>query len=152
MKIYSQAELKEMGGAQIETKHVIKRIHRWETCSGPGPSGLRPDHLRAVLSAPGGAGVLTTWSRRWARCLVPVAVAAQFAGYVTAPLNKQGGGIRPIAMGELLPKLAAGSAVEALEADIMRAMNEEVRERGELCGSSRPAAEAGAQYIMLRYI
>ena len=79
---------------------VSDRIHRMRVGAQPGGSGMRTGHIKALPLAPGGAGLAQQWGQRWAACSLPAAVAAPFIGLVARPLDKGGGKVRPIFLGE----------------------------------------------------
>jgi hypothetical protein len=74
--------------------------------SAPGPSGLRPCHLKDCIRRPGSAGSLlpplTAFVRRAAAGLLPAPMAPWLCAAKTIPLRKKDGGIRPIAVGDTL--------------------------------------------------
>ena len=80
----------------------------------PGPSGWRNSHISLMARRPDGPECLTEWIRMWAQSTVPVDCAAQLTQAVNMPLNKDSTweGVRPIALGEALLKLAEAVAVD----------------------------------------
>ena len=89
---------------------VEKMVKKFRRGSAPGPSGLRPEHLRVCLQA-------APWRRQRAlqsltslvNCMTAGGVPSQVAPYLCgAHLHgalKKDGGIRPIAVGNLLRRL-----------------------------------------------
>ena len=78
--------------------------------TGAGPTGLRAQHLKdAVRSAHGDEAIeqLTALSNLLARGDAPEPLAQHLAGASLMALSKPGGGIRPIAVGEVLRRLVS---------------------------------------------
>ena len=77
--------------------------------AGAGPSGLSPDALLQGLAIHGGpfAEAVAAVVHRIAQGAVPPEVRPYFFGAQLAALEKKGGGVRPIAAGETLRRVAA---------------------------------------------
>ena len=79
--------------------------------SAPGPSGLRPCHLRDCMSRPGQASslllALTTLVTAAVEGLLPLGLAPLFFWCASnlIPLSKKDGGMRPIAVGDTIHRL-----------------------------------------------
>ena len=91
---------------------VRKEIFNLRTGTSPGPSGMRPEHLRLAM---GEAGSQTAFNVAdlvdlMLGGLVPSSLAT--AGLVGIP--KEDGGLRPIAYGEVLRKVAARMTLAAM--------------------------------------
>ena len=87
----------------------LTAIQGFPSGSAPGPSGLRPSHLKDCLKRAGSISALKVGLRKFVqaaisghlpRALHPVLCAANLI-----PLNKKDGGIRPIAIGDTLRRL-----------------------------------------------
>ena len=72
---------------------VTAAIESFDSSSGPGPSGLRPAHLKDILKST---------RRRFSSDSMRLFTAARLVA-----LPKSDGGSRPIAMGDTLRRLAA---------------------------------------------
>ena len=76
--------------------------------SAPGPTGLRAQHLHDALTAGHKGPVveqLTLVANLLARGAAPAALAPSVAGAGLVALQKPGGGVRPIAVGEVLRRV-----------------------------------------------
>ena len=96
-------------------------MHSFAHASAPGPSGLRPDHVRESLSTAHGDEVLvhlTTVCQLLARGEAPRCLAAHFAGATLHALPKKSGGVRPIAVGETLRRLVGKLLCQAVREDV----------------------------------
>ena len=78
----------------------------------PGASGTRPGHLKCLLLVPGGSAAFHQWVHRFCNRQLPPAMLEPFMHYMARPLDKGGGKVRPIVLGELLVKLALGCLVD----------------------------------------
>jgi hypothetical protein len=89
---------------------VKDAITSFPRSSAPGPSGLRASHLQDALRRPGrGAPLVSALARfchMWAHGLIPEEMAPVLCGANLTPLRKKDGGVRPIAVGEVLRRLA----------------------------------------------
>ena len=113
------------------TMHVGERpvsdgIHRMHAGAQPGGSGTRTGHIKALLLAPGSAGLAQQRCQRWAACSLPAAVVVPFMGLVARPLDKGGGKVRPIVLGEVLAKLALSSTIDAPKGKFDEALTAEL--------------------------
>ena len=100
-------DLPQLSFSQVEVEKAMRRFRRG---SAPGPSGLRPEHLKVSLqSAPGrrerALASLTRLVNVMAAGGVPAEVAPFLAGARLHAALKKDGGIRPIAVGNLLRRL-----------------------------------------------
>ena len=88
--------------------------------SAGGPDGLRPQHLKDLISASAGdAGVrlltrLTEFSNLCLTGHVPADLQPVFCGASLCALNKKDGGIRPIPVGRTLRRLVAKAACKVV--------------------------------------
>ena len=96
-------------GARINVRDLQRTLHSFPAGSAAGPSRLSPRHLAQLLEAPGsllGAAVLLLITAIADGKVPPEAVECVFASRGVA-LAKVGGGIRPLAAGDVLRRIAA---------------------------------------------
>ena len=97
----------------VSEEDVRKAINSFRPGSAGGPDGLRPGHLKTLLShssAEAGVNLLTTLTdfvNAILRGEVPDFAVSTFFGATLCALTKKDGGIRPIAVGNTLRRLAA---------------------------------------------
>ena len=100
-------------GSELRVKQVLKALRSFKPLSAPGPSGLRASHLseafdvhtlepkRALKEA------LLQWTLLTARGELPQWSGPWVAAARLIPLEKPGGGLRPVAVGEVLRRLTS---------------------------------------------
>ena len=100
--------------APCRVRTVRRRTRVLRAGAEPGPSGWRNSHISMVVRRPQGAECLARWTRLWAQCSLPAACACLWTQAIIIPLNKdaEGDGVRPIALGEALLKLAEAITVD----------------------------------------
>ena len=98
---------------------VVKAALKFNKGSAGGPSGLRPEHLRVVLQSSNArrdsaAVSLTRLLNNMMAGKVPPLVAPYLCGALLHAGLKKDGGLRPIAVGDLLRRLASKCAAAAV--------------------------------------
>ena len=98
---------------------VVKAALKFRKGSAGGPSGLRPEHLRVVLQSTNtrrdsAAVALTRFLNQMMAGKVPAIVAPYLCGARLHAGKKKDGGLRPIAVGELLRRLVSKCAAAAV--------------------------------------
>ena len=102
---------------------VRKKVEGFPTGSAAGASGTRPQFLKDILScsnkAVGDAALstLTRLTNHMVAGLAPRVLAPFIAGAPLMALVKQGGGLRPIAIGETIRRLVSKCCCEATSED-----------------------------------
>ena len=97
---------------QATIEQVFEAIKSFPPSSGSGPDGIRPSHLLNMTSKGSGAAgerlkaSLTSLCNLVLRGEVPASVRPLFFGASLCALAKKDGGIRPIAVGNALRRLA----------------------------------------------
>ena len=97
----------------VSEEDIAHSIRSFPNRSAGGPDGLRPQPLKDLIgaSAEGGRRVflqaLTSFTNLVLEGKTPLTVCPTFFGASFIALNKKGGGVRPIAVGLSLPRLAA---------------------------------------------
>ena len=105
----------EVSPLSITLLEVEKSVKKFRRGSAPGPSGLRPEHVKAALKAPPNrsdkalAG-LTKLVNGMLAGKVPATVAPYLCGARLHAAMKKDGGLRPIAVGNLARRITAKCA------------------------------------------
>ena len=100
------------GPAVLSASEVFQAVKHFKAGSAPGPSGLRAEHLKEAVGRSQGNGLaclasLTGVLNKMSAGLMPEEVAPYYCGAnLFAALKKQGG-IRPVAVGEVLRRLCS---------------------------------------------
>jgi len=103
-----------------ETEDILKAI-----TSFPGPSGLRAAHiseaLACVVAGPAGdlEEALERLIHRCASGYLPLAVTPCFATARLIPLGKRGGGVIPIAVGEVFRRLVGKVLIRGAQQEVV---------------------------------
>ena len=98
---------------QVQADTVLSCVNSFPIASAPGRSYLRPEHLKEALKCPAisnGQDLLDKLTRLINLLISgkpPVSFAEYFCGARLIALKKEKGGVRPIAVGEILRRLAA---------------------------------------------
>ena len=99
------------GDHDLTPKQVLRELRSFKPMAAPGPSGLRHTHLPEATDAPSPAdkkrfkNLLVRWVQDSASGDLPSWCAPWLAGAKLIPLLKPCGGLRPIAVGEVLRRL-----------------------------------------------
>ena len=102
---------------------VRKKVEGFPTGSAAGASATRPQFLKDIISCPNTAvgeaalAALTKLTNHMAAGLAPRELAPFIAGAPLMALLKQGGGLRPIAIGETIRRLVSKCCCEATVED-----------------------------------
>ena len=97
----------------VSEKEIVRAITSFPNDSAGGPDGLRPQHLKDVTGpiTNGGAQALISALSRFVTVVlqgkIPMSICPFFFGASLMALTKREGGIRPIAVGCTLRRLAA---------------------------------------------
>ncbi len=100
---------------RVGVKRVREALKSFAPRSAPGPSGLRPEHLKHALSGDNFKdleGLLTSFVNRFLSGSIPLFIMPFLSSARLIPLLKKQGeaDIRPVAIGETLRRLAAKCA------------------------------------------
>ena len=107
----------------ISEQEVLKALKSFPSASAPGPSGLRPNHLKEAIfcPSPDRAAQITRALSEVVRLLcagrAPVEVVPHLCGATLLPCQKKGGGLRPIAVGEVLRRLTSKCLSHAVQSE-----------------------------------
>ena len=99
--------------AQFDTEEVLRALASFPVGTAPGGSRLRASYLQDAMNIPAGDAdgrlscALTGVVNLLARGVAPEGSAAWIAGAPVYPLRKKDGGVRPIAVGEVIRRLVA---------------------------------------------
>uniref|UniRef100_A0A1X7SDZ4 Reverse transcriptase domain-containing protein n=1 Tax=Amphimedon queenslandica TaxID=400682 RepID=A0A1X7SDZ4_AMPQE len=97
----------------ISTGVVSKSVLSFPPDSAPGPTGLRPNHLKEGIRCPSPSTAanfllrLTQFTSLLTSGLLPQAIAPHLCGASLLASRKKSGGLRPIAIGEVFRRLAS---------------------------------------------
>jgi len=99
---------------QVTQDDVIKAVRSFPSGSAGGPDGIRPQHIRELVTCKESASSFVPALTAFVNCLLmgdcpPEVQPILFGGNLIA-LNKKSGGIRPITVGYTLRRLAAKCA------------------------------------------
>ena len=92
---------------------VVRGVKSFPNGSAPGPSGLRPSHLREAVGCPSPdrsnrlISSLTAFINALASGQTPLPVRPYLCGATLLASPKKSGGLRPIAVGEVLRRLTS---------------------------------------------
>ena len=105
----------------VDEKDVCKALRSFPAGSSGGPDGLRPKHLQDLVNCNESGGhdllsSLTAFSNVLLSGVCPSSVMPFFFGGRLIALNKNTGGLRPIAIGLTLRRLAAKCCVGSISA------------------------------------
>ena len=110
----------------VSTDEVAKAIRSFPVGSAGGPDGLRPQHLKDLIgpSSEGGGHVLLSALASFLSLVLsgrtPLSIRPYFFGANLFALEKKDGGVRPIAVGctlrRLAAKVASGKVLEDMAA------------------------------------
>ena len=99
-----------LSDVDVDEESVVKAIRSFPPDSGGGPSGLRPAHLKEMLASTKKDKLMVALSD-FCACLVnggfPTGVTSLLSAAKLYALKKKNGGIRPIACGDVLRRIAA---------------------------------------------
>ena len=144
----------------LTSTQVIESALKFKKGSAPGPSGLRPEHLRVVLQSTNtrrdsAAVSLTKLLNKMMSGEVPRLVAPYLCGARLHAGKKSDGGLRPIAVGDILRRLAskcAAAAVAGKAAELLSPHQLGVGVRGgceAIIHATRQAVDkAGEKFVM----
>ena len=103
---------------QVDADATLKSVKSFNKHSGAGPSGMRPFHLKQALTpvhADQVAEHLTSTITLLIRGQAHADVSPWLCGALLMALPKKDGGLRPIAVGEVLRRLAAKTLCAAFQ-------------------------------------
>ena len=117
----------DMAAPPVATNEaVLRALRSFKPGSAAGPDGLRADHLKKLVGAEAGeAGVrlldtLTRFVGMVLRGGVSADITSVFFGASLCALSKKDGGIRPIAVGNTLRRLATKMGAETVAGNLGR--------------------------------
>ena len=111
--------------AQISKEEVSRALKSFPNGSAPGPSGLRANHLTQAVfcPSPDRANYALTCLTRLVNLLCAGQVAAgvvpHLCGASLLPYKKKAGGLRPIAVGEVLRRLTSKCAMKSVQCIVL---------------------------------
>ena len=100
---------------------VRRKLRVFKRSAEPGPSGWRNGMLQLIGKRPIGCEALTRFCRAYSRGSLTAAESILWSSVCLVPLDKGGGKLRPIALGEALPKLAQATLFDTIGNGLRRA-------------------------------
>ena len=114
---------------KIQDLLVVKALKSFPAGTSPGPSGLRAAHLKEALSCPSPRvstqflSSLTLFISNLAAGQAPASVVPHLCGASLTALTKPSGGLRPIAVGEVLRRLTSKCLSFSLSAEAAQVLS-----------------------------
>ena len=102
----------------IKVRTLRRKLRTIKRGAEPGPSGWRNAHITLIGERPHGVEELTRWARAYATGSLCPWDARLWSSVILVPLDKGGGKIRPIALGEALSKLAQAVLLDTIQAHL----------------------------------
>ena len=114
---------------QVSVEDVTRALRSFSTGSASGPSGLRANHLKKAVFCPS-----SIHANHTSQCLTNVVnllcagkaphdVVPYLCGASLLPCKKKDGGLRPIAVGEVLRRLTSKCAARAVLPDALQILS-----------------------------
>ena len=113
---------------KINEAEVVKALRSFPTGTAPGPSALRANHLKEAVFCPSPDRAYTTLQvlSRVINLLcsgqVPSDVVPHLCGAILFACKKKGGGLRPIAVGEVLRRMTSKCISRAVQGEAFKAL------------------------------
>ncbi|CAI8046120.1 hypothetical protein GBAR_LOCUS25494, partial [Geodia barretti] len=113
----------------VSVEQLVGALRSFPAGSAPGPSGLRANHLKEAVfcPSPNRANHTLLCLSRVVNLLcagkLPHAVIPHLCGASLLPCLKKGGGLRPIAVGEVLRRLTSKCAARAVLPDALQILS-----------------------------
>ena len=98
---------------KINESIILKAVRSFPNGSAPGPSGLRPSHLREAIECPSSdrnsklLSALSAFINFLAAGQSPLSIMPYLCGATLLACPKKSGGLRPIAVGDVLRRLTS---------------------------------------------
>ena len=112
---------------RIDNVGISRAIKSFPNGTAPGPSGLRASHLKEAVSCPASGNVVLTSLSQFANLMCsggfPSSYASFFCGADLIAIRKPNGGLRPIAIGEILRRLISKCVVMAVRLETLKALS-----------------------------
>ena len=114
--------------ADISEGDVLRALKLFPDGSAPGPSGCRANHLKEAVLCPSpdrsafALRVLTEMVKLLCAGDTPAEVVPYLCGATILACQKKGGGLRPIAVGEVLRRLSSKCLSQAVQSDAFRSL------------------------------
>ena len=136
----------------FRAEDVHRVVRRFKPSSGPGPSGLRAEHLDELMATIDTqlSGPLYSLLHKMALGVIPEAAAPFFTGANLTAIKKKDGSPRPIACGEILRRLIGKLLCIHVQPDVSKFFGEfhqmGVAVRGGLESTTHLARKLGATW------
>jgi hypothetical protein len=134
-----------INGIRFDTTDIIEAVKQMPGASAGGGNRWRAEHIKVYLSAKGNPDLLCDLLQRLADGNIPAAAKPYVYGAVLTPFRKGESGVRPIAIGDVLCRIAGRTM-----ANLMRAtFNRHFEARGQLGVAVSGGAEIAAHAARL---
>ena len=110
---------------KLSESAILKGARSFPTGSAPGPSGLRPSHLREAVNCPSPDRAnrvlftLTNFVNLLAARLSPISIRPHLCWATLLASKKKSGGLRPIAVGEVLRRLTSKCLAASARSEVL---------------------------------
>ena len=102
----------------VKLRNVRRKLRVLKRGAEPGPSGWRNGFLQVIGERPGGIAALAQWTNAYTMGRMTAAEATLWASVCLVALDRGGGKLRPIALGEALSKFAQAVLIDTIEKQI----------------------------------
>ncbi len=118
------ASIRDVSAPELSVEMVRKVLLEQKRGVAAGPSGLSGDHLKVLLGSERGLRDLTDVLQHIVRGRVPREVVPWLTTSRLIPLMKASGGVRPVAVGEVLLRLAARCSLAVVKPQLVEYLGE----------------------------
>ena len=115
--------------ARLPESAILKGVKSFPSGSAPGSSGLRPSHLQEAVGCPSpdhansALSSLFSFINFLAASLSPPPVLPHLCGAIFLACQKKSGGLRPIAVGEVLRRLTSKCLARAIRHSVLSSLS-----------------------------
>ena len=111
----AEARLRQGSVPSVKLRNVRRKLRVLKRGAEPGPSGWRNGFLQVIGERPGGVAALAQWINCYTAGQLTADEATLWASVCLVALDRGGGKLRPIALGEVMSKFAQAVLIDTLE-------------------------------------